>query len=128
MMRQTHRRHWMPAFRFVQLGGTFAMRVTGASVVVVEVPQLPPIAPYRSHVPSSSTTESGIVRVDTDEGLIGWGEFNVNFLPNLSGRRMTAEAQWLVGRDPQNLAAFHRDCRLETRLKSGLELALWDVA
>lgn len=104
------------------------MRVTGVSVVVVEVPQIAPIAPYRSHVRSSSTTQSGIVRVVADEGLIGWGEFNVNFLPNLSGRRMTADAQWLVGRDPQNIAAFHRDCRLETRLKSGLELALWDIA
>jgi len=73
------------------------MRVTGVSVVVVEVPQIPPIAPYRSHVRSSSTTQSGIVRIDTDAGLTGWGEFNVNFLPNLSGRRMTNRAQWLVG-------------------------------
>lgn len=104
------------------------MRVTNVSVVVVEVPQIAPIAPYRSHVRSSSTTQSGIVRIDTDQGLTGWGEFNVNFLPNLSGRGMTDEAQWLVGRDPQNLAAFHRDCPLETRLKSGLELALWDIA
>jgi len=105
-----------------------SVRVTNVSVVVVEVPQIAPIAPYRSHVRSSSTTQSGIVRIDTDQGLTGWGEFNVNFLPNLSGRRMTDEAQWLVGRDPQNLAAFHRDCPLETRLKSGLELALWDIA
>lgn len=105
-----------------------AVRVTNVSVVVVEVPQIAPIAPYRSHVRSSSTTQSGIVRIDTDQGLTGWGEFNVNFLPNLSGRGMTDEAQWLVGRDPQNLAAFHRDCPLETRLKSGLELALWDIA
>lgn len=104
------------------------MHVTAVAVIVVEVPQIAPIAPYRSHVRSSSTTQSGIVRVETDAGLTGWGEFNVNFLPNLSGRRMTAEAQWLVGRDPQNIAAFHRDCRLETRLKSGLELALWDIA
>ena len=37
------------------------------------------------------------MRIDTDEGVTGWGEFNVNFLPNLSGRRFTAEAQWLVG-------------------------------
>ena len=106
----------------------FAMRVIAVSVVVVEVPQVAPIAPYRSHVRTSSTTQSGIVQVETDAGLTGWGEFNVNFLPNLSGRRMTAEAQWLVGRDPQNIVAFHRDCPLEKRLASGLELALWDIA
>ena len=104
------------------------MRVTGVTIVVVEVPQIAPIAPYRSHLRSSSTTQSGIVRIDTDAGLTGWGEFNVNFLPDLSGRRMTAEAQWLIGHNPQNIVAFHRDCPLETRLKSGLELALWDVS
>src|SRR5258707_4242121 len=105
-----------------------AMRVTNAFVTIVEVPQTAPLAPYRSHVRSSSTTQSAIVRVDTDAGLYGWGEHNVNFLPNLSGRRMQAQArEWLIGRDPQNLSAFHRDCPLETRLRSGIELALWDI-
>ncbi|MGE5193253.1 MAG: mandelate racemase/muconate lactonizing enzyme family protein [Deltaproteobacteria bacterium] len=104
------------------------MRVVDVSVTIVEVPQTAPLAPYRSHIRSSSTTQSGIVRVVTDEGLVGWGEHNVNFLPNLSARRMEQAArEWLIGRDPQNLAAFHRDCPLETRLKSGIELALWDI-
>src|SRR5262249_42120195 len=87
-----------------------------------------PLAPYRSHIRSSSTTQSGIVCVETDAGLTGWGEHNVNFLPNLSARQMEQAArEWMIGRDPQNLAAFHRDCPLETRLKSGIELALWDI-
>jgi L-alanine-DL-glutamate epimerase-like enolase superfamily enzyme len=104
------------------------MRVTQVSVVIVEVPQTEPLAPYRSHIRSSSTTQSGIVRVDTDEGLTGWGEHNLNFLPGLSAGRMERQArEWLTGRDPCNLAAFHRDCPLETRLKSGIELALWDI-
>ncbi len=104
------------------------MRVTDVTVYVVEVPQIAPIAPYRSHIRSSSTTQSAIVRVDTDAGLTGWGEHNINFLPNLSGRRMTTDARaFLIGRDPLNLNAFHHDCPLETRLKSGLELALWDI-
>ena len=104
------------------------MRVVDVSVTIVEVPQTAPLAPYRSHIRSSSTTQSGIVRVATDDGLVGWGEHNVNFLPNLCARRMESDARaWLIGRDPQNLAAFHRDCPLETRLKSGIELALWDI-
>lgn len=104
------------------------MRVTGVDVTIVEVPQTAPLAPYRSHIRSSSTTQSAIVRVDTDEGLVGWGEHNVNFLPDLSGRRLTQQATgWLVGRDPLNIAAYHQDCPLETRLKSGIELALWDI-
>ncbi|HBK79694.1 MAG TPA: mandelate racemase/muconate lactonizing enzyme family protein [Nitrospinae bacterium] len=104
------------------------MRVINVDVTIVEVPQIAPIAPYRSHVRSSSTTMSAIVRVETDAGLEGWGEHNVNFLPEISGARMQADARaWLVGRDPTNLQAYHRDCRLETRLKSGIELALWDI-
>lgn len=104
------------------------MRVVDATVFAVEVPQIPPIAPYRSHVRSSSTTCSAIVRVDTDEGITGWGEHNINFLPNISARGMTDQARkWLLGRDPQNINAFHLECPFESRLKSGIELALWDI-
>lgn len=104
------------------------MKTTDVSVTVVEIPQVSPVAPYRSHMRTSSSTCSAIVRVDTDEGLTGWGEHNVNFLPDVSGGKMQQHARdWLVGRDPRNIAAFHRDCPLETRLKSGIELALWDI-
>lgn len=104
------------------------MRVTQVFVTIVEVPQIAPIAPYRSHIRTSSTSQSAIVQVQTDAGIDGWGEHNVNFLPNLSARRMEHEARgWLVGRDPLNINAFHRDCPFESRLKSGIELALWDI-
>src|SRR6478672_8006913 len=103
------------------------MRVTDVTVTVVEVAQLAPLAPYRSHVRSSSTTQSAIVRVDTDAGITGWGEHNINFLPDVSARRMEQAAQWAVGRDPQNINHFHEECRLESRLKSGIELAFWDI-
>lgn len=104
------------------------MRVTAVEVHIVEIPQIAPTAPYRSHLRTSSTTRSAIVLVHTDEQLSGYGEFNVNFLPDVSGEVLQAAAtDWLVGRDPRNLNRFHRECRLESRLKSGLELALWDI-
>jgi L-alanine-DL-glutamate epimerase-like enolase superfamily enzyme len=104
------------------------MKITSIAVTVVEIPQTPIIAPYRSHIRSSSTTRSAIVRLETDAGLVGWGEYNVNFLPGVSAGRMQAEAAaWLVGRDPLNVADFHRRCPLEVRLKSGVELAMWDL-
>jgi len=103
------------------------MKITKVEVTVVEVPQIEPIAPYRSHVRSSSTTCSAIVRLETDEGITGWGEHNVNFLPDVSAGRMQKEAQWVVGKDPLNIEAYHRDCPLETRLKSGIEMAMWDI-
>jgi L-alanine-DL-glutamate epimerase-like enolase superfamily enzyme len=104
------------------------MKITAVEITVVEIPQTSIIAPYRSHIRSSSTTRSAIVRLATDENLIGWGEFNVNFLEGISaGRLQTGAAEWLVGRDPLNVAEFHRTCPLETRLKSGIEMALWDL-
>src|SRR5207248_1580269 len=104
------------------------MRVTDVAVTVVEVPQLAPLAPYRSHVRSSSTTQSAIIRVDTDAGIFGWGEHNINFLPDISARHMEQEARaWLIGRDPRNISRFHQECPFESRLKSGIELALWDI-
>ncbi len=104
------------------------MQVTNVYVTIVEVPQTAPLAPYRSHLRSSSTTRSAIVQVETDTGLSGWGEHNVNFLEGVRSGQMQQQARdWLIGRDPRNLNAFHRDCPLETRLKSGIELALWDL-
>ena len=104
------------------------MHISSVEVSIVEIPQIDPIAPYRSHIRTSSSTQSAIIRLETDAGLVGWGEHNVNFLPDISGRRMQrAAAEWMIGREALNIAKFHRDCPLETRLKSGLELALWDL-
>ncbi|MCC7425156.1 MAG: mandelate racemase/muconate lactonizing enzyme family protein [Planctomycetaceae bacterium] len=103
------------------------MQVTAVRIWIVEVPQIPPIAPYRSHIRTTSTSTSGIARVDTDDGLTGWGEFNLNFLPGLTTGKLQEQAAWLIGHDPLNLAAYHRDCPLDWRLKSGLEMALWDI-
>src|SRR6266576_3597991 len=108
--------------------GKTTVRVTNVSINVVEVPQLPPLAPYRSHLRASSTTRSAIVRVDTDEEITGWGEHNINFLPDISARRMERQARaWLIGFDPQNINRFHCECPFESRLKSSVELALWDI-
>jgi L-alanine-DL-glutamate epimerase-like enolase superfamily enzyme len=104
------------------------MKITAIEITIVEIPQTPVIAPYRSHIRSSSTTRSAIVRLATDENLVGWGEFNVNFLEGPGSGRLQADAaEWLVGRDALNVAEFHRTCPLETRLKSGIEMAMWDL-
>ena len=105
------------------------MQVTSVTIWLVEVPQKEPVAPYRSHVRTSSTTTKGIVRLETDEGLTGWGEYNLNFLPGLDLAAMRKSAsEWMTGRDPLRITEFHQTCPLETRLKSGVELAMWDIA
>ncbi len=104
------------------------MKIRRIQISIVDVPQIPPIAPYRSHVRTSSTTTSGIVEILTEAGLTGLGEFNLNFLPNIDVQKMQRAAQWVVGRDAGNIELFHSECTLETRLKSGIEIAMWDVA
>lgn len=104
------------------------MKVTDVSITVVEIPQVQPLVPYRSRLRSSSTTRSAIVRVETDEWLTGWGEYNVNFLDDVSARAAEERSRpWLIGQDPQNIVGFHQSCPLDMRLKSGIELALWDI-
>ncbi len=110
------------------------MRVTSVTTWFVEVPQKDPIAPYRSHIRTSSTTSKGMIRLQTDEGLEGWGEYNVNFLPDLDYAQLRRDAEWMLGRDPQNIAALHRDyprdgnSLLRLRVKCGVEMACWDIA
>jgi len=105
------------------------MKISGISTWMVEVPQKEPIAPYRSHIRTSSTTTKIIVRLDTHEGLSGWGEANINFLTGICRDTLQKqESEWLIGRDPTNIVLFHQTCPLETRLKAGIELAMWDIA
>ncbi len=104
------------------------MRVSEVEITVVEIPQKAPLAPYASRVRTSSSTRSAIVRLATDEGLTGWGEYNVNFLDRTEDGAQQQASEWLVGRDPLAIEDFHQHCIFEPRLKSGLEIALWDIA
>ena len=50
------------------------MEIRDIKISIVDIPQVSPIAPYRSHIRSSSTTTSGIVEILTESGLTGLGE------------------------------------------------------
>lgn len=104
------------------------MRVRDVEITVVEIPQKSPLAPYASRLRSTSTTRSAIVRLGTDEGLVGWGEYNVNFLDRSEADAERVATEFLVGRDPRAIEKFHAECNFEPRLKSGLEMAMWDLA
>jgi len=103
------------------------MKIREVKVSVVDIPQTSPIAPYRSHIRSSSTTTSGIVEILTESGVTGLGEFNLNFLPGLDIAQMQQDAEWAVGKRVDNMEEFHANCPLEVRLKSGIEIASWDA-
>ncbi|RWN50275.1 mandelate racemase/muconate lactonizing enzyme family protein [Mesorhizobium sp.] len=79
-----------------------------------------------------------VVKIETDSGLIGWGEVSSAppyYLPELSaGARegIRHVASVVLGRDPRRVAAILRDISAALRghgnAKTALEMALWDLA
>ncbi|MBQ6373357.1 MAG: galactonate dehydratase [Clostridia bacterium] len=77
-----------------------------------------------------------ILRIETDDGYVGWGE------PVVEGRAATSEAcvheleSYLIGRDPRNVESiwqtiyrggFYRGGPVLTSALSGIDQALWDI-
>ncbi|MEO1192074.1 MAG: mandelate racemase/muconate lactonizing enzyme family protein [Pseudomonadota bacterium] len=79
-----------------------------------------------------------VVKIETDGGLIGWGEVcsaPPYYLPELSaGARegICHVSPLVLGRDPRQVAAIIRDINAALRghgnAKTALEMALWDLA
>src|SRR5437762_2014418 len=105
------------------------MKITGVESFFVEVPQKPPIAPYHSRYRGQSTTKSILIRIETDTGLVGWGETPQIYLgTQLTGREAIDLRPALLGLDPTAIAGFYADLDLgSTYLQSAVEMALWDV-
>jgi L-alanine-DL-glutamate epimerase-like enolase superfamily enzyme len=80
-----------------------------------------------------------VVKLTTDEGLIGWGEaFGHGVCPATKTALDTLVAPLLIGRDPTNIDALMRDLQQTLHLfgrsgavmyaLSGVDIALWDIA
>jgi galactonate dehydratase len=78
------------------------------------------------------------IRVDTDEGLHGWGEAYTLFARERALERMVLDlADYLIGRDPFAIRAYTYGMWRDVSIKrggfdfycalSGLEIALWDI-
>lgn len=106
------------------------MKIAGVESFFVEVPQKPPIAPYHSRYRGQSTTKSILVRLETDNGLVGWGETPQVYLgTQLTGREAEGLRPLLIGLDPTAVMAVYEDLRFDsTHLQSAVEMALWDLA
>jgi cis-L-3-hydroxyproline dehydratase len=81
--------------------------------------------------------DSTLVRIDTDEGVHGWGEgcpWGVTYLPAFGrGIRAGLEelAPLLVGRDPRQLDAINRTMDIalpgHPYVKAAIDVACWDI-
>ena len=104
------------------------MHITQCQIYLVEIKQTSPLAPYRSHIRTTDTTTKAIVELTTDTGIVGWGEHNQNFLDGISIENQNiAATEFIDGWDPYNIEQFHVENPFETRLRCGLEMAMWDI-
>ena len=113
------------------------MRITRIEAVPINVPLKPGMTTKTSHG-SQVTSPYVIVRVHTDDGLVGLGEATV--APRWSGETsqgcvaviqgLISEA--LVGEDPTRVTLLRSRLegviRLNPFTKAGVEMALWDLA
>jgi L-alanine-DL-glutamate epimerase-like enolase superfamily enzyme len=105
------------------------MKITQLHAVRVRIPQKPPIAPYQSRYRATSAKEALLVRLETDTGLVGWGETPEDWLAkSFEGTPEAALRGRVVGRDPFDLEGWYAENGLgSTHLVSAVEMALWDL-
>jgi L-Ala-D/L-Glu epimerase len=104
------------------------MKITGLHAFLVDVPQRPPIAPYQSRYRATSSKEAVLVRLETDAGLVGWGETNVDWInKTFEGAPEDALRSQALGRDPFEIERWYVENTLGEYLASGVEMAMWDL-
>jgi L-alanine-DL-glutamate epimerase-like enolase superfamily enzyme len=115
------------------------MNITGIETIVLELPMvIDGATPIHGGRPRTRI-EMLLVRVDTDAGITGWGEaFGPRIVPATRAAIDGVLAPLCVGRDPSQILAL--DDELQRLLhglgrggpmvyaRSGLDIALWDIA
>jgi L-alanine-DL-glutamate epimerase-like enolase superfamily enzyme len=106
------------------------VKITRVDSFFVEVPQKPPIAPYHSRYRGQSSKKAVLIRLETEGGLVGWGETPQRYLgEQFNGREAVAMRPSLIGRDPTEVMAVYTDLTWESPyLQSAVEMALWDLS
>ncbi len=108
---------------------------------VATVETIPVSVPYRHREVSSLIARDGVsdvlVKVTTDDGLVGWGEACCGADTASVEAAVRAMAPFVVGRDPWNRDAMRRDAFTHGLWQfragtgnfawAGLDMALWDL-
>src|SRR3984957_17947871 len=104
------------------------MKITYLRALRVRIPQKPPIAPYQNRYRAGTSKEALLVRLETDTGLVGWGETPDDWINrSFEGTPEDRLRQQVIGRDPFDLEAWHAENTLGSYLSSAVEMALWDL-
>ena len=113
------------------------MEITGLTAFAVRVPLVPfeegGVAPYVTNHNSLEAMDRVLVRVDTDEGVSGWGEMRVFLTPAATVSVLEEGIEPLVvGQSPFAVESFRR--RVFTEYANAdvffapVETACWDIA
>ena len=116
------------------------MKITKVETIVVNTPMIIPgkIIPKASGAPRTSI-DTLLVRIDTDEGISGWGEgFGHRIYTATKAAIDTFMGQMCIGRDPtahaklvddlqRNISGVGRNGPAMYAL-SAIDIALWDIA
>jgi L-alanine-DL-glutamate epimerase-like enolase superfamily enzyme len=104
------------------------MKITRLNAVRVRIPQKPPIAPYQSRYRASSQKEALLVRLETDTGVVGWGETPDDWINrSFEGTPEERLRGQVLGRSPFDLEAWYAENTLGSYLASAVEMAMWDL-
>jgi L-Ala-D/L-Glu epimerase len=110
-------------------------------VKIATVETIPVSVPYRHREISSQVARDGVsdvlVKLTTDEGLVGWGEACCGADTAAVEAALRAMAPFVVGRDPWNREAMRRDAFTHGLWQfqsgtgnfawAGIDMALWDI-
>ena len=105
------------------------MKVIDIQSWLVDIPQIPPIAPYQSRYRAQSSKESLLFRVEADDGTVGWGEAPQSWIEGVpfdgsEGRELLDK---LRGWDPFDIERLYSGELDGGYLQSGIEMAFWDI-
>src|SRR5262249_18807789 len=105
-----------------------AMKITQLHALRVRIPQKPPIAPYQSRYRATSHKEALLVRLETDSGLVGWGETPDDWINrSFEGTPEDRLRAQVLGRSPFDMEAWYAESTLGSYLASAVEMAMWDL-
>lgn len=90
------------------------------------------IAPYVTNHGEVTDVDRMLVRVETDEGITGWGEMRTFLSPKATKAVLEdGIAPWVVGRSPFEVEGFRRQLFIEytnaDMFFSPIEIACWDI-
>src|SRR6516164_6531227 len=104
------------------------MKIKQLSAMRVRIPQKAPIAPYQNRYRAGTHKESLLIRLETQNGIVGWGETPDDWISrSFEGTPEDRLRGAVIGRDPFEIEAWYAENTLGSYLASGVEMAMWDL-